>query len=145
MKLQFLITLLIILISFGCISPYIQRLTNEEIEDKINKAKNSKLIVLDVYHNRCKTCKYIEPIIKELEVKYAENNNVVFLKYDLSNLFTINDSIKIATALGLETIYKSQKYSGIVIFINPKTKEVIKDLIAEYNINEYTKIIESNI
>ena len=144
MKIQFLTILTIILI-FGCTNPNVQRLSNEEIENAISKAKSSKLIVLDVYHNRCETCKHIEPVIEELKVKYFENDKVSFFKYDLSNPFTINDSMKIAKALGLEKIYGSQRYSGIVIFINTETKQVIKDLIAEYNPDKYIEVIENNI
>ena len=143
MKTVFLTTLIIIF-SFGCVSPIVQRLTNEEIENAINKGKNSKLIVLNVYHNRCKTCKYIEPVIEELKLKYEKNKDIVFLKYDLSNPFTINDSMKIAKELGLEKIYRSQRYSGIVLFIDTKTKGVIKDLIAEYDIKKYEDIINGH-
>ena len=143
MKTVFLTTLIIIF-SFGCVSPIVQRLTNEEIENAINKAKSSKLIVLDIYHNRCKTCKYIEPVIEELKLKYEKNKDIVFLKYDLSNPFTINDSMKIAKELGLEKIYRSQRYSGIVLFIDTKTKEVIKELVAEYDIKRYEDIINGH-
>lgn len=135
--------ILLTLYSFGCTSLNVQRLTNEEIENTINKAKSSKLIVLDVYHNRCKTCEQIEPVMKRLISQYENNPDISFLKYDLSNPFTINDSMKIAKALELEKIYKSQRYSGIVLFINPKTKEVTENLIGEYDIKKYTDAIQN--
>ena len=143
MKIQFL-TILAIMLAFGCTNLNVQRLSNEEIESAINKAKSSKLIVLDVYHNRCETCKHIEPVIEKLKVKYSENDKVSFFKYDLSNPFTINDSMKIAKALGLEKIYGSQRYSGIVLFIDRTTGTVIKDLIAEYDIKKYEDIINNH-
>lgn len=111
----------------------------------IERAKYSKLIVLDVFHNRCESCKLIEPVMKQLEEKYSQDLNVVFLKYDLSNPITVFRSKREATLLGLEDIYKSQRYSGVVLFINTGTKEVVRTLIAENDIEKYLEIIDSTL
>lgn len=126
----------------ACTNPEIERAEREEIQKIINKVNDSKIIVLDIYHDRCKSCKYIEPIIKQLQTKYAGNTKLVFLKYDLSNFFTIYKSIKLAKKIGLEDIYKSQRYSGAVLIINTETKQVLDKLIGEYNLNKYLEKIE---
>ena len=126
----------------GCSNLKVQKAEDLEI---INKAQNSKLIVLDIYHNRCESCKYIEPVIEKLKSDYSNNPSIAFLKYDLSNPITIFRSRKIAKKLGLENIYKSQRFSGVVIFITTQTKEVSDTLIAEYNIEKYKPVIEKII
>ena len=143
-KISFLLFSLTILVVV-CSSPLVQKAENEEIQNLITKVQNSKLIILDVYHNRCETCKLIEPVIEKLQTNYSKNTDIVFLKYDLSNFFTIYKSRKIAKALGLENIYKSQRYSGIVLFVDPKSKSTREALIAEYNIDKYTEIIQKRL
>ena len=117
----------------------------EEFQNTINKAQNSKIIVLDVYHNRCESCKEIEPTIEKLKEEYSTNNSVVFLKYDLSNPFTLFKSRRIAKPLGIEEIYKSQRFSGVVLIIDPKSKQVLETIIAEPNIDKYRQIIEARL
>ena len=140
----FLLNLLIIVLLCGC-STLNQSAEKENIQDIVNKVNNSKLILLDIYHDRCETCKFIEPTFKKLGSDYAKNSDIVFLKYDLSNPFTFLRSKKIAKAVGLEEIYKSQRYSGIVLFIDSKTKQVFESLIGESNIEIYNKIIKERL
>jgi len=113
-----------------------------QIQKIINEAQSSKLIVLDVYHNRCKSCKLIEPVMEEFKKSYLENKDVAFLKYDLSTIATLVKSRKIARELGLEDIYKSQKYSGVVHLIDSMDKKVLNTFIGEYNLDKYKKLIE---
>ncbi len=140
---SFLLSLILIVLLCGCSGLNIQsQAEKENIQNIVNKTNNSKLIVLDVYHNRCETCKVIEPVFEKLQLDYLQNSDIVFLKYDLSNPFTIIKSRRIATALGLESIYKSQRYSGIVLFIDSKTKQVVDTLIGESDVKKYSKIVE---
>jgi thiol-disulfide isomerase/thioredoxin len=139
---SFLFSLVLIVLLSGCSSLNIQSAAEKaNVQDTVNKANNSKLIILDVYHNRCETCKFIEPVFEKLQQDYLQNPDVVFLKYDLSNPFTAIKSKRIAKALGLEQIYKAQRYSGIVLFIDSKTKQVVDSLIGESNIEIYKSAI----
>ncbi len=141
----YLLSLTIILFC-GCSNLGIQSAAEKaNVQDIVNKVNNSKLIILDVYHNRCETCKFIEPVFEKLQQDYSQNPDLVFLKYDLSNPFTVIKSKRIAKVLDLEAVYKSQRYSGIVIFIDSKTKQVIESLIGEDNIEKYNKIIEKRL
>ena len=143
-KLLILLTVVIIG-SVSCSQSSFKRISHEEQQKIINQVKNSKIILLDVYHNRCESCKLIEPVVKQLKEQYSQNPDISFLKYDLSNPFTIYDSRKLAKNLGLEEIYKSQKYSGVILFIDSKTKEVLDTLIGEYNLSKYNEIIEKRL
>lgn len=136
------LSLILCLSLFGCTSPAQRAVEQEEIQKIVTKAQKSKLIVLDVYHNRCSSCQIIEPVIRALENIYEENYDVVFLKHDLSNPFTTFKSLKIAKSIGIEDIYKAQRYSGIVLFIDTKSKKVIDTLIGEYNIEKYEAVIQ---
>ena len=143
---SFLLVLLFLCLTSGCTNSNFQTADEKEnIQKIISKAQNSKFIVLDVYHNRCETCKFIEPVIEKLQKDYADNPDIVFLKYDLSNPFAIFKSRNIAKQLGLEDIYKSQRYSGVVLIIDAKTKLVVDTLIAEYNKEKYLEAINQRL
>ena len=144
-KTSFLFLLLIMVVLCGCSLSTFQKMSPEEFKNTVDKIENSKLLILDIYHNRCESCKYIEPVIKKLEEDYSQNPKLVFLKYDLSNPFTIFDSRKLAKRVGLENIYKSQRFSGIVLIINPSSKQVLDSLVGEYNIDKYVQIIEKRL
>ena len=78
-----------------------------------------------------------------MKEKYIQNQDLCFLKYDLSNPFTILDSLKIAKKLGVQDIYKAQRFSGVVLIIDSKEKKVLSTLVAEYNLDTYVDAIES--
>ena len=138
--------LLITVLLCGCSNLTVQKAAErEETQKIINQVKNSRLIILNVYHNRCESCQLIEPVIEKLQADYSQDTKIAFLKYDLSNLFTILKSRKLAKELGLENIYKSQKYSGIVLFIDTQSKQVLDTLIGEYNVSRYNEIIKKRL
>ena len=140
-----ILPLLIVMLLTGCSLTGVEKVSPEQIQKITQDVNNSKLIILDVYHNRCESCKLIEPIIEKLKSSYAQDPNIVFLKYDLSNPFTIYNSRKIAKEIGLERIYKSQRYSGVVLLIDSNSRQVTDTLIGEYNIEKYTGAIEKRL
>ena len=142
-QIYFMFVLFLSFFLLGCSFAPGQKLSKAEMQELVARAQQSKLIILDVYHNRCESCKHIEPVFEQLKEKYSTNKDITFLKYDLSNPFTILDSLKIAKALGIQDIYKAQRFSGIVLLIDPKEKKVIDTLIAEYNFDKYINVIES--
>jgi len=145
MRFLFLVVLIVIFAS-GC--SFIFKETEAEIKEReklVTNANDSRLIILDVYHKNCKSCKLIEPVIEELKTLHSENKDIVFLKYDLSNPITIFKSKQIANALGLEQIYNLQRYSGLVLFIDSRKKQVTDTLIAEYNIEKYNEVVREKL
>ena len=144
LKIAFLLT--IVFLITGC-SLVFKETESERIEKQkiVEKVQNSKLIILDVYHNNCSDCKLIEPVIKKLENDYSINKDIAFLKYDLSSPVTIFKSKQIAKALGLEHIYNLQKYSGVVLFIDSKKKHVMDTLIAVYDEKKYNEVIKQRL
>ena len=140
-----LLASLFLILSLNSCSERFKPVSKEEVNSIIEKVNSSKIILLDIYHDQCGTCKLIEPTFERLKSDYSQNPDLVFLKYDLSNPFTLNNSRKISKAVDLEDIYKAQKYSGIVLFIDSKTKKVIQSLIGESNIEPYKKIIEATL
>ena len=143
-KLITLFLSIILLISLhGCSN--IGNISQEELQEITAKGEKSKIIVVDVFHNSCGSCKLIDPVMEKLISENVNNPDILFLKYDLSNPFTTIRSIKIAKSLGLEDIYKAQRFSGIVLFIDSKTKEVFDTLVAEYNIEKYNEVIQKSL
>ena len=138
----FILLFIYFIFSFGCLSPTI---TDEEVQNIVKTATGSKLIVLDVYHDRCKSCKLIEPVMEKLKSDYAENKSVAFLKYDLSSFVSRLNGRKVADASGLENIYKAQRYTGVVLIIDTKTKNILDTLIAEEKIEKYKKVIGEHL
>ena len=53
--------------------------------------------------------------------------------------------MKIAKALDLESIYKAQRYSGIVLIIDTKSKKVLDSIIAEPEVEIYASIINKRL
>jgi thiol-disulfide isomerase/thioredoxin len=117
----------------------------QKTQELIEKARSSKVTVVDIHHDGCEPCKFIKPIFQKLESKYDSNKDIAFLTYDLSNPFKASKSIKIAKELGLEKIYKAQRYTGVVLILDTKTKVVLDTLIAEDNEQKYIDAIESQI
>lgn len=117
----------------------------QKTQDLINKVKNSKITLIDVHHDHCEPCKAIQPIVDELEQEYSSNPDIAFLKYDLSNPFKSAKSMNIAKELGLEKLYKSQRYTGVVLIIDSKTNELLETIVAEHDKNIYLEAIESRI
>ncbi len=143
---SFLLSFVLIVLLCGCSGLNIQSASEKEnIKEIVDKAANSKLIVLNIYHDQCGTCRLIEPVFEKLKLDYAQNPDIVFLKYDLSNPLTYLRSRRIAKAIGVEEIYKAQRYSGIVLFIDSRTKQVVDSLIGEGNIEKYNKIIKEQL
>lgn len=145
-RILFLILVFILLTSqSGCSVIGVKKISKEEIQNIVTRVQKSKIIVVDIYHKHCESCKYIEPVIKKLESDYSQNPDVVFLKYDLSNPFTSSNSRAVAKAIGIENIYKSQRFSGVVLIISSYSKKVLDNLIAENNIDTYIKVIEKRL
>lgn len=145
MKFNLIITLFITILAYGCVSPQSFTVSKEELSEIKNKSNKASLIILYVYHKNCASCRKIEPVIEKLKSIYTGNEKILFLKYDLSSPFTIYKSRQVAKEIGIEDIYKSQRFSGIVLFVNPAKKETIDNLIAEYDVKKYIETINKYI
>lgn len=117
----------------------------QKTQDLINRAQNSKITLIDVHHDHCEPCKVIKPLFEKLEEKYSSNPDIAFLSYDLSNPFKSAKSMNIAKKLGLEKLYKSQRYTGVVLVIDSKTNELLETIVAEPDEQIYIEAIESRI
>ena len=83
--------------------------------------------------------------MEKLKNDYAQNKDIAFLKYDLSSFVSRLNGRKVAVALGLENIYKAQRYTGVVLIIDTKTKNILDTLIAEEKIEKYKKVIGEHL
>lgn len=117
----------------------------QKTQDLINRVQNSKITLIDVHQDQCEPCKVIKPIFEMLEEKYSSNPDIAFLSYDLSNPFKSAKSMSIAKKLGLEKLYKSQRYTGVVLVIDSKTNELLETIVAEPDEQIYIEAIESRI
>lgn len=142
-KILLLFSLIIFLT--GCTFTAKPTITQDEINLISKRVGESKLIILDIYFSGCRSCKHIEPIIKKLEEKYASNKEIIILKYDFSSPTTTANSLAIAKSIGLEELYKAQKYSGVVLFISSKTKQTVDELVGETSEDVYERAITKNL
>lgn len=145
MKRSFLTLLFFLLLVTLNSCSMIKRTSPAEIKKIAEQVENSKLVVLDIHHDRCESCKSIDPVINQLEKDYEGSKDVVFLRYDLSNPITVLNSRKIAKATGLEDIYRAQRFSGVVLIIDSKKKVVLETLVGESNIKKYYGSIQKNL
>ncbi len=60
----------------------VEDVSPEDVESIINK---TRLVFVDAWAEWCQPCKALTPILEELEVKYAKNPDVRFLKVNTEN------------------------------------------------------------
>ncbi len=109
----------------------------------LEEIKKAKLYVIDIHHDMCGSCEVTAPIFEDVARRYLKNNQISFFTFDLSTPRTVDDTRKLAEALGINKIYESQKHTGEVLFVNAMKKEIIDRLVMEENKRTYYKKIRS--
>ena len=106
------------------------------------QAKNAKLFIIDIHHDKCSTCGITAPVFEEAASYYVDNDEICFLTFDLSTPRTIDETRKLADKLGLRGIFDSYKHTGEVLFVNAENQEILKSIVAERDEDTYHEIID---
>lgn len=122
-----------------------QRKNYDLSKPSIEKVKKAKLYVVDLHHDRCGGCSITTPVFERVAEKYKKNKKIAFMTFDLTTRDTVLDTQKLAKALEIEDIYKAQKHTGEVLFIDAKKKEILASLVLERDDEKYHKLIDKLI
>jgi hypothetical protein len=97
-----------------------------QVGNNENQSGNKKLIVLVNTAKWCPVCKANGPRVeKNVLSKYRENKDYQIMINDLSNKDTKKASEQEYVAAGIQEVAKSNKGTGVIYFIDYKSKRLI--------------------
>lgn len=81
-----------------------------------------------MYADWCSKCKQLDPKLSEVQPQF-EDQSILFTRFDMTDDFTTSQSGKLASMLGLSSLFQEHKGStGYMVLLNAQTKEVLKTL-----------------
>lgn len=128
----------VLLISYGSYNSLIA--DHHENDDHKSDKMASKAMVIAVVNEAswCPACQENGKRIKtEVAPQYMKNKNVTLVINNLSDKMTIEESNKTLHNLGLDNFTDKNKSTGVIYFVNPKTKKVVDKI----SVTESTKAI----
>lgn len=99
-----------------------------------------KLMVVKFHADWCGSCKTLGPAITDLTNK-LDGKPVLFTELNFTNTTTKNQTLLLASALGLEKVVQSNSGTGFILVIDTKTKEIKAKLDKTQSVKEMGKII----
>ena len=92
----------------------------------------------------CGGCKALTPSLKELDTK-LDGEGVEFVKFDFTSDESKVKSEKMASKLGLNELYTSNKGTGYVLLVDADSKETVGKLTSRQSVDEMYKSIKQNL
>ena len=115
----------------------------------INQAAAAEPEVIGVlfYADWCGSCKVLDPAIQKARDKSdLDNDEVLFVRLDLTDATTRYQSELMAQALGIDGFYKENEGStGFMVLVDADTKIVITRLTKQMDASEITKRVHGAI
>ena len=97
-------------------------------QNTVSTESDLKIIGVKMYADWCGKCKAMDPKLSEVRPRF-EGQPVLFTRFDMTNDFTIGQSRKLASLLGLSELFEQHKgRTGYMVLVNAQTSEVIKTL-----------------
>ena len=95
----------------------------------------------------CGSCKVLEPNVTKARGKAdLDNKDVLFVKLDLTNATTRNQSALMANALGISDFYEENDgKTGFVLLVNSKTGETLGKLTKDMDSGQITSMIKEKL
>lgn len=106
--------------------------------------KKTKLLFVDCWAPWCQPCLVLAPIMEELEKKYAENDDISFLKLNtqIHMQFAIENNI---TGIPCVLIFVDGKPAEIVIRSEEQREPVVIDRLVGLRPAEHYEYVISNV
>ena len=106
--------------------------------------QGATLYAVSFHADWCGSCKTLGPqVIKARGKADLDNQNVLFVKLDLTDGAKRHQSGLMAEALGIGEFYKQNKgKTGFVLLVNSKTKETLGKLTKEHGANDIISMIK---
>lgn len=114
---------------------------------QVNAGAAPKLMAVQFHADWCGSCAKIEPQLNKARGKAdLDNQDVLFVKLDLTNGTTRNQSALLASAIGLGEFYKENNgKTGFVLLVNGSTGEHVGKITKEHDSGKIIDLIESKL
>ena len=112
-----------------------------------NPAQESGIYAVAFHADWCGSCKILGPNITKARGKAdLDNQNVLFVKLDLTNAATRHQSSLMASALGIDDFYKNNAgKTGFVLLIDAKTGETLAKLNKDMDATQIVATIKGKL
>ena len=98
-----------------------------------------------MYADWCGKCKAMDPKLTNVKPEF-EGEDILFMRFDMTNDFTIEQSAKLAQRLNLASLFEEHKGStGYMVLINAETGVVLRTLTSDQSEEELLHDIRSTI
>lgn len=71
------------------------------------------------------TCATVDPVIHSLDTYFKEKRGVEYIVFDETNPYSIEESKRNATRLGLDNLFEYQRHTGEVLFVDKNSKDIL--------------------
>lgn len=114
---------------------------------QVNANTAPKLMVVQFHADWCGSCAKIEPQLDKARGKAdLDNKDVLFVKLDLTNGTTRNQSALLASAVGLGDFYKENNgKTGFVLLVDGATGEHLGKITKEHDSGKIIELIQSKL
>ena len=109
------------------------------------EAASEPQVITAIFHaDWCGTCKKMGPAVMDTQARYADKP-VLFVKFDLTNKKTTNQSALLASALGIGDTFKANQKTGFALLLDGKTKEVVGKLTVDQSAQQMGATIDNRL
>jgi len=110
---------------------------------KASESEQPQVIGLMFYADTCGSCKILDPKVEAAQQSFA-NDPVLFLTFDHSNPASQKQAALLAEAVGLASVYSSEKKaSGFMLLVDPKSQQVLARITRSMSETDIQATIQS--
>ena len=138
-----ILNLSLLLFLMVVLSPNLDAIPPKQVElAKAFQTENEppQLMVVKFHADWCGSCRALGPAITDLSNKF-DGQPVLFTELDFTNITAKNQTLLLASALGIGGVVEEHNGTGFILVIDSKTKEVKAKLNKTQPIKEMSKII----
>lgn len=106
---------------------------------------NSKpeIIAVKMHADWCGKCQKMAPILQKVKPKFA-GGDVLFVRFDMTDTFTTEQSKLMADQMGLSDLFaKHKRRTGYMVLVDAQTKEELETLTSDQSAEELKQSIQA--